>query len=72
MIIAGIILLLVLDYIFIVVNSKEEKHEGHSHAHSHEDETNSAVPFLICDFLHNFTDGLALGAAYNVSKIYFL
>ena len=33
-----------------------------------EEEEHSAIPFLIGDFLHNITDGIAIGAAYNVSK----
>lgn len=32
------------------------------------EEHSSAMPFLISDFMHNFTDGIAVGAAYAVSK----
>ncbi|EGR26952.1 zinc transporter, putative [Ichthyophthirius multifiliis] len=87
MIIFGIILLLTLDYLFMVLNSSsDEENQKHNHEnteknvknnikveaekkcdHHNHQEQNSAIPFLICDFLHNLTDGLALGAAFTIN-----
>lgn len=36
------------------------KAEAHDHEHN-----NSTVVFLFGDFLHNFTDGIALGVTYS-------
>jgi zinc transporter ZupT len=48
---------------------------GHSHSHSQSAEEKSQVlVFLFGDFLHNFTDGIALGASYSysISRIEYL
>jgi zinc transporter ZupT len=53
-------------------NKKEKKHkennnnshENHSHNHSHNHSSNIAIS-LLGDFIHNITDGMAIGAGFN-------
>ncbi|KAM3129442.1 hypothetical protein pb186bvf_018434 [Paramecium bursaria] len=45
---------------------EQDDHDNHDHHdHSH-DSGNSIMTFLFCDFLHNITDGIALGATFSL------
>jgi len=57
------------DHVTVILREHESSHHGHSHRHGHvhsPPETLSAVAWLIImgDGLHNFTDGMAIGAAF--------
>lgn len=52
-------------FIIKLKNLKGKKDESHDH-HEH---NNSAIIFLFGDFLHNFTDGIALAATYSISLV---
>ncbi len=54
----------------IILREHESKHHGHSHAHGHvhsPPRSMSAVAWMVImgDGLHNFTDGMAIGAAFS-------
>lgn len=53
----------------VILREHENKHHGHSHAHGHvhsAPKTMSNVVWMVVmgDGLHNFTDGMAIGAAF--------
>lgn len=54
----------------IILREHESKHHGHSHTHGHvhsPPSSFSAVAWMVImgDGLHNFTDGMAIGAAFS-------
>lgn len=53
----------------MILREHENKHHGHSHTHGHvhsAPKTMSNVVWMVVmgDGLHNFTDGMAIGAAF--------
>ncbi|XP_012218312.2 zinc transporter foi isoform X2 [Linepithema humile] len=53
----------------VIIREHETKHHGHSHSHGHvhsapESMSNVAWMVVMGDGLHNFTDGMAIGAAF--------
>uniref|UniRef100_A0A1I8PDX3 Zinc transporter foi n=1 Tax=Stomoxys calcitrans TaxID=35570 RepID=A0A1I8PDX3_STOCA len=57
------------DTVTVILREHESSHHGHSHKHGHvhsPPESLSAVVWMIImgDGLHNFTDGMAIGAAF--------
>lgn len=49
------------------VTQKEEKEHSHHHHHHDHLNTSNVVISLLGDFIHNLTDGMALGAGFNKS-----
>ena len=45
-------------------NHKNHENENHSHNHSHNHSSNITIS-LLGDFIHNITDGMAIGAGFN-------
>ena len=72
----GLVSFYICDYLIELLSNTKT---SHSHSHSHktnskpkietktEDQKSSAFIYLLGDFLHNFTDGIAIGASYSVS-----
>lgn len=53
----------------VILRTHENKHHGHSHTHGHvhsAPKSMSSVAWMVVmgDGLHNFTDGMAIGAAF--------
>ncbi|XP_011312191.1 zinc transporter foi-like [Fopius arisanus] len=53
----------------VIIREHENKHHGHTHSHGHvhaAPESMSSVAWMVImgDGLHNFTDGMAIGAAF--------
>ncbi|OUM58435.1 hypothetical protein PIROE2DRAFT_69959 [Piromyces sp. E2] len=44
---------------------KKGKGQDHGHSHSHNHEHSNIVISLVGDFIHNLTDGMAIGAGFN-------
>ncbi|XP_045483804.1 zinc transporter foi [Harmonia axyridis] len=60
------------DNITIILREHGSSHHGHSHSHGHvhsAPQNLSSVAWMVImgDGLHNFTDGIAIGAAFSVS-----
>ncbi|KAF5297903.1 hypothetical protein FQA39_LY11888 [Lamprigera yunnana] len=56
----------------VILREHENKHHGHSHTHGHvhappRDLSSVAWMVILGDGIHNFTDGLAIGAAFSGS-----
>lgn len=56
----------------VIIREHENKHHGHTHSHGHvhaAPESMSSVAWMVImgDGLHNFTDGMAIGAAFAAS-----
>ncbi|XP_029171895.1 zinc transporter foi-like isoform X2 [Nylanderia fulva] len=56
----------------VIIREHETKHHGHSHSHGHvhsAPESMSSVAWMVVlgDGLHNFTDGMAIGAAFSAN-----
>ncbi|XP_011268005.1 zinc transporter foi isoform X2 [Camponotus floridanus] len=56
----------------VIIREHENKHHGHSHSHGHvhsAPESMSSVAWMVVmgDGLHNFTDGMAIGAAFSAN-----
>ncbi|KYN40696.1 Zinc transporter foi [Trachymyrmex septentrionalis] len=56
----------------VILREHETKHHGHSHSHGHvhsapESMSNVAWMVVMGDGLHNFTDGMAIGAAFSAN-----
>ncbi|XP_051174555.1 zinc transporter foi-like [Leptopilina boulardi] len=56
----------------VIIREHENKHHGHTHSHGHvhsAPESMSSVAWMVVmgDGLHNFTDGMAIGAAFSAS-----
>lgn len=63
LVLGGVLLFAFIDlFIIKLKNIKGKKDESHDHEHN-----NSVIVFLFGDFLHNFTDGIALAATYSIS-----
>jgi len=60
-ILGGIFILVIIDLITIKLSRRNNEFDEHTHDHS------SVLVFLFSDFLHNFTDGIALGATFSQS-----
>ena len=56
----------------VIIREHETKHHGHTHSHGHvhsapESMSNVAWMVVMGDGLHNFTDGMAIGAAFSAN-----
>lgn len=56
----------------VIIREHETKHHGHTHSHGHvhsAPESMSSVAWMVVmgDGLHNFTDGMAIGAAFSAN-----
>ncbi|XP_031328897.1 zinc transporter foi isoform X2 [Photinus pyralis] len=56
----------------VILREHENRHHGHSHAHGHvhaapKDLSSVAWMVILGDGIHNFTDGMAIGAAFSGS-----
>ncbi|KAG8039597.1 hypothetical protein G9C98_008240 [Cotesia typhae] len=56
----------------VIIREHENKHHGHTHSHGHvhaAPDSMSSVAWMVImgDGLHNFTDGMAIGAAFSAN-----
>lgn len=63
LVLGGVLLFAFIDlFIIKLKNFRGKRDDTHDHEHN-----NSVIVFLFGDFLHNFTDGIALAATYSIS-----
>ncbi|CAD8160253.1 unnamed protein product [Paramecium octaurelia] len=63
LVLGGVLLFAFIDlFIIKLKNFRGQRDASHDHEHN-----NSVIVFLFGDFLHNFTDGIALAATYSIS-----
>ncbi|XP_012274150.1 zinc transporter foi isoform X2 [Orussus abietinus] len=61
-----------MDSYTVIIREHENKHHGHTHSHGHvhsAPDSMSSVAWMVVmgDGLHNFTDGMAIGAAFSAN-----
>ena len=63
LVLGGVLLFAFVDLLIIKLKNIRAIKDDHAEHHSH---GSSIVVFLFGDFLHNFTDGIALGATFSM------